>query len=335
MQQRNPVQKTSYLSQVRKFRNLAYQAIKRFPIEVADIKFIRFGENATFKIIGKNKNFVLRIHRPNYHNLNALNEELSWILNLSKKTDVLVPTPILSKNGQLIETMISNDFKQEMNCDVLNWIDGRQIEKSVTPKHLYELGVLTSKLQNYGKESTCKNRMYWNASGLAGDNPTLGSFENVSAISKDDQKFINLTRPEIYKKLCEYEKKFPHKMGLIHSDLHFGNLIRTKNDFVPIDFDDCGFGFFAYDLAISMLSLENNLNKPLRQLNQFKEQLIEGYCKNSTWTKDEEEVLKYLYHARRLSGIGWLNSRADNQRLQKMLPKYAKNVIQKLKEDFD
>ncbi|NLG08810.1 MAG: phosphotransferase [Deinococcales bacterium] len=38
--------------------------------------------------------------------------------------------------------------------------------------------------------------------------------------------------------------------GLVHADLHHGNLLLHEERWTAIDFDDCGYGAFAFDLAM-------------------------------------------------------------------------------------
>jgi Ser/Thr protein kinase RdoA (MazF antagonist) len=40
--------------------------------------------------------------------------------------------------------------------------------------------------------------------------------------------------------------------GLIHADLHFGNVVFASNDMHAIDFDECGPGYWVYDIATAL-----------------------------------------------------------------------------------
>jgi Ser/Thr protein kinase RdoA (MazF antagonist) len=44
--------------------------------------------------------------------------------------------------------------------------------------------------------------------------------------------------------------------GLIHGDFTFDNLLFFRRDVRVIDFDDCGFGYFLYDLATLLDRIE-------------------------------------------------------------------------------
>src|SRR5687768_5457924 len=109
----------SYQAQVLRLRKLAQKAISRFPLRVASIEFINYGENATFKVQAQNgKKYLLRIHREDYHTVEAINEELSWLEHLNQKTSLLLPSPIRSKNNFLIESVAQEGVPTAKNCCV-------------------------------------------------------------------------------------------------------------------------------------------------------------------------------------------------------------------------
>jgi Ser/Thr protein kinase RdoA (MazF antagonist) len=140
-------------------------------------------------------------------------------------------------------------------------------------------------------------------------------------VSRRDQAIITKARKSLLRKLHRFAKKHPQRMGLIHADLHFGNIIKLNHGGVGvIDFDDCGFGFHAYDIAVTLISVENRLGeKRSKEFSRFKDALIEGYKTQKSWDLKDELILADLMVARRLLMLGWMNSRADNPRIKKHL----------------
>jgi Ser/Thr protein kinase RdoA (MazF antagonist) len=49
----------------------------------------------------------------------------------------------------------------------------------------------------------------------------------------------------------------PDVFGLIHSDLHQENYLFHRGRVRAIDFDDCGWGHFVYDLAVTLSELQH------------------------------------------------------------------------------
>ena len=46
--------------------------------------------------------------------------------------------------------------------------------------------------------------------------------------------------------------------GLIHADLHYENFLFHDGVARAIDFDDCGWGFYLYDVAVTLWELEED-----------------------------------------------------------------------------
>jgi Ser/Thr protein kinase RdoA (MazF antagonist) len=65
------------------------------------------------------------------------------------------------------------------------------------------------------------------------------------------------------------------KVGLIHADLHLDNALFWRDDVRVIDFDDCGFGYWLYDIAVSLWELRHR-----KDYEQFRTALIEGYTQH-------------------------------------------------------
>ncbi len=110
----------------------------------------------------------------------------------------------------------------------------------------------------------------------------------------------------------------------------------VRGNFGAIDFDDCGHGFHAYDLAVPLLAIERLAAGKGRDRHlEFKQALIEGYTTKRSWDRYDEEIFPHLLTARRLAMLGWLNSRSDNPRLKEHLPGAVERTLDRLKRDYD
>src|SRR5262249_34337093 len=52
------------------------------------------------------------------------------------------------------------------------------------------------------------------------------------------------------------------RFGLIHADVRLANLLVDGDDIQVIDFDDCGFGWFMFDLATAVSFMEHDPRVP-------------------------------------------------------------------------
>lgn len=326
----------SYLGQVRRLRQLAEAAVLRYDIKSPAITFINHGENATFRVDGKgSKSFLLRVHRENYHTKEAIHEELGWLRRIRSIEGMFAPKPVKSKSGNYLETVSSPGIPDSRFCDLLEWVDGRFIYKSATPRHLFLLGQLIAKLHRSTKNVKVKHRHYWDANGLVGSSPKFGTIDKISGLDKAKQSVITEGRKEVLAYLRKFEKRFPDRLGLIHADLHFGNFLINKGELGAIDFDDCGFGFHAYDLAVPLTHIAYLCKDPQKEkFLRYVDEIQNGYASQGSWDHHDEKALPYFYTARKLTMVGWADSRSNNPRLKKRLLSRAKELSQYLKTDW-
>lgn len=325
----------NYRSQLYYLRQLANRAVSNYPIKVKDIKFIQHGENTTFKIIDSNhKKYLLRIHRNGYHSDKAIGEELDWLLRIERKTNITAPRPIRNIKNKLITKVDLYPWNETRNVTFFRWVEGRQIEKSINESHVKMIAKLTYELHNNTQGLGVHFRNYWDAKGLAGSKPTVGPLKNLKGITVKEQQILNECRKLIYSKLIKYQKYCPEKMGLIHADLHFGNLFYHEGQINPIDFDDCGHGFHMYDLAVTSSSLAYGIEQNIITKKQFKD-LNDTFLDSYYHLNQKDlEAIDTLKLARKLLGIQWLNTRDDNPLLVKKCVSYTKKTIKLLKKEL-
>jgi Ser/Thr protein kinase RdoA (MazF antagonist) len=321
----------SHLSQIRLLRQLAEGALHRYRIGKHKLHFINHGENTTFRVhSARQGRFLFRIHRHGYHTKEALMEELAFLRHLGDH-GLSVPVPVPTRTGRSLVHAFHDGIPEGRYCDLLHWVDGRFIDESVSEKHMFALGEYMGKLRKLAHSRKVIHRRYWDAEGLVGPRGKFGSLDRMPGISGSVQRKLTDGRRLVFRELLAFEKKFPARQGLIHADMHFGNFLVKKGGAISaIDFDDCGFGFHAYELVPALTHLEHMATG--RRFERLKAFLIEGYASAASWDEHDQKILPYLFFARKLMMIGWMNSRSDIARFRRMVPKSAARVAERLRE---
>ena len=329
-------EESSYLAQVLRSRRLAEEALKRYSLKVKSIDFVNHGENTTFTVVDQHgKKYLLRIHRAGYHTVDAIKEELSWLESIALKTDLIIPKPIRSKSNKLIETLYLEEMGQARNVCLFHWIEGKFIWKSLSEKHLRLVGKNMAALQKFTGKRKTKHRQYWSAEGLLGDNPKVGPITHLVVAKPDEQKFILEKRKEVFSIINSYEQKYPHRMGLIHTDMHFGNVLFNNEKMAIIDFDDCGHGAYMYDLVTPVIVAEYVLKdrKNFSSMPRYQDALLNAYSEFMPLEQNDVDMILQYRKARSLLMLGWLQSRMSNPRIKKRLRKNLTNCIRFLKKN--
>src|SRR5699024_1178065 len=103
------------------------------------------------------------------------------------------------------------------------------------------------------------------------------------------------------------------------------------NSIKVIDFDDCGFSWFLFDIGASLSFIEH---KPY--VAELIKAWLKGYRKVGIISKEEENEISTFIMMRRLMLISWIGSR-DNQTTRRLGYKYTKDtdqLAQKYLENF-
>lgn len=308
----------SYLSQVRRLRALAQEVLAQYSIKVKTLIFIKHGANAIFRAIDtRHKSYLLRINPHGYHTKQAISEEIQWLNYLSRTSEIQVPKPFPNLSGGFITLAMNERLDAPRFAQVFEWIPGHFKRKSINDKYAHALGETIAKLQLNGKGVKIKHRHYWDTEGLVGSQKAM--FHNVdylSGVTTIQQKTITRARCFSYSKLKQFQKHFPHKLGLIHGDLHPNNFIYHHKNCAAIDFDDCGIGFYGYDLAVVLFAFEHfsELDQNFNY-NSLREALLKGYAKHMPFDDQDADMAQIFLLARKLTVLGWLESRKENPRL--------------------
>lgn len=91
------------------------------------------------------------------------------------------------------------------------------------------------------------------------------------------------------------------RFGLIHADLRLANLLIEGETTAIIDFDDCGFGWYLFDLAGALSFLEERADAA-----ELIAAWLEGYRRIAPVPADMEAAIPTFVLLRRLQLIGWV-----------------------------
>ena len=323
-------EKVSYLTQVKRLRELANEVVKLYPFKVKTMEFIKYSANAIFKITDtQNKQYVLRINPTGHHTELAILEEITWIHHIINTTNLSVPLPVKTMDEQYVIEAKHPLIDSSRFCIVFEWLPGKKRWKSINEQYAYNLGSVIAKLQKSGQRLEMKHRHNWLADSLVGtDKARFYNIEQLSEVSVEDQKMITAARRVVYDKLKHYEITHKEKIGIIHSDMQPNNILIYKGQYATIDFDESGVGFYGYDLAGALCAFEHVTEADKsKDFMKLREALCKGYSEFMPLPEDDRKLIPYFMLASKLMTIAWLEARKDNSSLRYYFPVAIKRAI--------
>jgi hypothetical protein len=109
------------------------------------------------------------------------------------------------------------------------------------------------------------------------------------------------------------------QVGLIHADLHLDNALFRRDDVRIIDFDDCGFGYWLYDIAVPLWELRHR-----GDYEQFRAALVEGYTSIGDCRPEALPIsMTSSLPARSRSGCGTPAPRRSTPRSRPTFPRFS------------
>ena len=276
-------------SQIAQLRRLAREALDAYPLADPELRFIAHGENTTFRVDarapGGRERFLLRVHRPARHGRNvdtaaAVGSELCWLAALRADTGLAVPEPFRTTGGNLTTIVTSRQVPQPRVCSVLRWMEGRIHAAAPRPVHLRRLGGVMAQLHEHAagwRPPPGFVRIRWDWETFFGDTMVYGGLNAADV--------WDLLPGDLRRQFDRVASRMEHVMtrlgsaadstGLIHADLHPGNALFWHDEVRVIDFDDCGFGYWLYDIAVALWELRHR-----HDYGQFRDALINGYTQH-------------------------------------------------------
>ena len=118
--------------------------------------------------------------------------------------------------------------------------------------------------------------------------------------------------------------------GLVHYDLHQGNILKTNSDTYTIDFDDLCYHWYIWDFAIIWHRLSSGFMMQDQQ--HLKEIFLQGYRTQTELTQFFEEKLNFMERARHFYMLNWLAYRKDEYKWSQIAEKYLQRYMLYLEE---
>jgi len=110
--------------------------------------------------------------------------------------------------------------------------------------------------------------------------------------------------------------------GLIHGDLHYENVLFHRGEAQAIDFDDCGWGFHLYDLAVILCELEG---RP--RYAELRDALVDAYAQIRRLPEDHAIHLRALFVLRRMQILMWVLQSRDQAAFRDTWQTWARNEL--------
>ncbi|MHA1909251.1 MAG: phosphotransferase enzyme family protein [Candidatus Thorarchaeota archaeon] len=291
-------------------------------------------ENKMFGFETPETKFVVRVTPPGHKTPDEVRAEMDWLVYL-QENHAPVEQVISSKNDNLVELVNTEEGLISVVC--FEWAPGKLVTKEDFSTDLFHtwgkaVGMMHRLTKDYNSPTQPPDRIHW----------FDDEYLNRNLIPSDQD--IVLQR---FDALIDHFKTQPptrDSYGLIHQDVHNGNLFLDGNRLTVLDFDDCVYGFFIFDIAnaLGFSIWERPADKSNSQFAEFYlKHFMEGYQEenrlaDSIMEEDLNKALKlfeFIHYVAfnmdyDLAGSGSFDSLDD--KTKQILMRYRKSIEEDL-----
>lgn len=306
--------------QQRSLTAFASDLLKNYGIHDAKISCINFEFNATFSVeTDSGTKYALRININSTRTVENMKGEIEWVRHLNRTSGIHTPTPIATLNDNYIISGFHKDSEQTLHAVMYSWLEGEELGDEPTLEQLHEVGraiaILHQESHDFSLTSESSlptfNDFFWGTEDYL--------FSSKSKLSDTDRALIKEAHDHIMKFTNELYVNSP--VHIIHADFHGWNLMWNDNRLSIFDFDDCGFGVEAQDLAVVLYYLDT----PEQDV-----AILNGYRSVKPLPQYSDLAMKALLLQRRLLLLNYLFE-TKNQEHQEMLPAYLEKSLERVK----
>lgn len=238
-------------AQIEVLRPVALEAAAAFGLEVARLEVLLHSYNTSFDLQAVDgRRFALRIGTNSHSTVAHTIAQQAWVAAIAAETDVLVPEPLLTPDGQPWVAVEAPSLGRTLLVTAAAWLEGGDAD-GLGVEVVRELGRAMALLhaQAEGWSAPVGGALPRFTEPLFGDEDVLGR----APLTEQEQAVLAEARQraeEAFSRVSTAARLRP-----LHADLHGGNVKWHEGRLAVFDFDDAGIGAPALDLAISTFYL--------------------------------------------------------------------------------
>jgi Ser/Thr protein kinase RdoA (MazF antagonist) len=275
--------------------------------EAATVSLLSESENRVYLVRdpARAERYVVRVNsgRLGYHTPPAIASELTWLIAIRRDTDIVVPEVLAAKGGSLVQTLADAGLDKPRHAAVYSFLTGTEPPEDRLGPGFERLGEISARMHRHAKSWSPPagfTRCSWTPEVILDDRLNWGPWQAGHAIEGPVLDLLTRLDERVRKRLSVLPTDRDH-FGLIHADLRLANLLVEGERTAIIDFDDCGFGWYLYDLATALSFLEARPDVP-----ELIDAWLTGYRTVAEVPAALEADIASLIMLRRLQLIGWV-----------------------------
>ena len=271
----------------------------------ARLSLLSLSENATYRVddAADGRAAVLRVHRTGYHEPGAVQSELAWLTALRRDEGLRTPAVYPALDGrEVVDVVLDGITRQTVLFELL---PGAEPPPDQLPVQFERLGSICAHMHKHVRSWRRPPgfvRFSWDFDACVGPGGRWGRWQDGIGVGPAERDVLRRAAGVMRERLYRFGTG-PDHFGLIHADMRLANLLVDGPDIQVIDFDDCGFGWYMFDIGSALSFMEHDPQVP-----ELCDAWLTGYRRvRSLPTADADEIPTFVL-LRRLQLVAWVGS---------------------------
>jgi Ser/Thr protein kinase RdoA (MazF antagonist) len=271
----------------------------------AALSLLGLSENATYRVDdpADSRVAVLRVHRTGYHDPGAVQSELAWLTALRRDEGLRTPAVYPALDGrEVVEVVLDGLTRQAVLFELL---PGAEPPPDQLATQFEQLGDICARMHRHARNwhrPADFVRFSWDFDACVGPGGRWGRWQDGIGVGAAELAVLSRAASVMRQRLLRFGAG-PDRFGLIHADMRLANLLVHEHDIQVIDFDDCGFGWFMFDIGSSLSFIEHDPQVP-----ELCEAWLTGYRRVLSLPAPDADEIPTFVLLRRLQLVAWVGS---------------------------
>ncbi len=230
--------------------------------------------------------FVARLYGAGTGGVEQIEGELAWLEALQREAGLRVPEPVSTTRGRRVIQLRSSSNGEQRHLALFRWQPGSRLRWPLDAAACLRCGEMMARIHRHSEGFTLPPplvRPRYDLDRLLGN--AAPRLRPAAAWAR-----------ELLSPLGESREVF----GLIHGDLQMTNFLLQDGQLVALDFADCGWGFYLYDIAAALLPLWGQ-----QEFTALQDAFVRGYRRVRPLPVQQQAYLEPFLVARALFVLRW------------------------------
>jgi Ser/Thr protein kinase RdoA (MazF antagonist) len=315
---------------LRRLRGLAAGLTRKYGLAGSSLVFLNCSRQTNYKVISrKDQSYLLRIHWPERTDPGEVLSEFAWLRAINSETSLRVPDPFPDLDGNDVPLLALGPETGQVPCSMTRWVDGRPLIRRYGPgpDALRRVGAMLARIHVHGRTwepPSDFRRPRWDWEGVLGSRSPFHPDAGAGILHDECSELFDEASLRARRTMASLGED-PEVFGLIHGDLIQVNYVFHEGEARAIDFGDCGFGPYLYDMAVTLFGLWG-LDEKGRQRRAF----LEGYREIRPLSQGHESLLNTFIAARAVALARFVMG-SDDPKDRRIVSRYIPFVAEGLR----